>query len=340
MRVGIRFDSVLRIFRISMADDYYNVLNVSRTASQEEIQKSYRRLARKFHPDLHADEEEKEKQAAKQKFQKIQQAYDVLSDPEKRQMYDQLGPEFDRMGGKSPFGGAAPEFDFSQIFGGQGGRAGGFEDLLRQFGMGASGAGPMGGGPRGGPFQRPPGPAKGLDVEQQITVPFSTAVLGGEYRVTLERRSGKVETIDVKIPAGIESGKKIRLRGQGDPGFDGGPRGDLLIQVKISPHPTYSRKGLNLLVTLPVTVGEAVRGAKIDLPTPHGTITVTVPPGSSSGKSLRLKGMGIKGKELKGDLIATLQIVLPKNLSAKDIQLIEKLDACWNGASPRTELKW
>ncbi len=324
-----------------MADDYYNVLNVSRTASQEEIQKSYRRLARKYHPDLHADEEEKQKSAAKQKFQKIQQAYDVLSDPEKRQMYDQLGPDFDRMGGQSPFGGAGgPEIDFSQIFGGQGGRPGGFEDLLRQFGMGAGGPGPMGGGPRGGPFQRPPGPTRGPDVEQQITVPFATAVLGGEHRVTFERRSGKVETIDVKIPAGIESGKKIRLRGQGNTGFDGGPRGDLLIKVKVSPHPTYSRKGMNLIVTVPITLGEAVHGAKIDLPTPHGTITVKVPPGAASGKALRLKGMGIKGKDLTGDLIATLQIVLPKNLSPKDIQLIEKLDAGWNDASPRIDLKW
>lgn len=322
-----------------MADDYYTVLNVSRSASQEEIQKSYRRLARKHHPDLHADKDDKEKDAAKQKFQKIQQAYDVLSDTEKRQMYDQLGPDFERMGGQNPYAGGAggPQVDFSQIFGGRGGPGpGGFEDLLRQFGMGAGGPG----GPGGGPFQRPPGPTKGQDVEQKITVPFATAILGGEHRVSLQRRSGKVQTITVKIPVGIENGKKIRLRGQGDAGFDGGPRGDLLIKVDISPHPTYSRIGLNLNVTLPITIGEAVRGAKIDLPTPHGTITVTVPPKSSSGKSLRLKGMGIKGGKMTGDLIATMQIVLPKNLTEEDIQLIDKLDASWNGASPRSELTW
>jgi len=317
-----------------MADDYYQTLNVSKNASQEEIQKSYRRLARKYHPDLHADKEEKEREAAKQRFQKIQQAYDVLSDTEKRRRYDQLGPNFEQMRGGSPFGGAGgAEFDFSQMFGGAagpgGGSAGGFEEILRQFGMGGGGA--------SGPA---PGPTKGPDVEQRITVPFAIAILGGEHQVSYQRRTGKVQTIRVKIPAGISDGKKIRLRGQGHSGFDGGPRGDVIILVKVAAHPTYSRAGLNLNVTVPITIGEAANGAKIDLPTPHGTITVTVPPGTSSGKSLRLKGMGINTKDQKGDLIAQLQIVLPDNLSEQDLELIRKLDASWNGSSPRNELTW
>ena len=315
-----------------MAEDYYQILNVSKNASQDEIQKSYRRLARKYHPDLHADKEEKERESAKQQFQKIQQAYDVLSDEEKRRMYDQLGPNFEQMRGGSPFGGAGgAQFDFSEIFGrgaGGGQPTGGFEEILRQFGMGAGPQGP------------PPGPAKGPDVEQRITVPFAIAVLGGEHQVTFEQRSGKVKTIKVKIPAGIPDGKRIRLRGQGHSGFDGGPKGDVLIQVKVAPHPNYTREGLNLKVTVPISVGEAANGAKIDLPTPHGTITVTVPPETSSGKSLRLKGMGIKTKDRAGDLIAQLQIVLPENIAEVDPELIRKFEALWNGTSPRKGLTW
>ena len=315
-----------------MAEDYYKVLNVSKNASQDEIQKSYRRLARKYHPDLHADKEEKERESAKQQFQKIQQAYDVLSDPKKRQMYDQMGPGFEQMGG-NPFGGAGgPQFDFNQMFGGQGGGPGGFEDILRQFGMGA------GGGRH--PGTRPQPPQTGPDSTQKITVPFATAILGGEHQVSLERRSGKVENIKVKIPAGIESAQKIRLRGQGHSAFDGGPRGDLFIVVTVAPHPTYTRNGLNLKVSVPISLAEAVKGAKIDLPTPHGTITVTVPEMTSSGKSLRLKGMGIKTSKKSGDLIAQLQIVLPDDLSEEEMELIEQLEKSWAEKSPRSELTW
>lgn len=320
-----------------MADDYYKVLNVSKSASADEIQKSYRRLARKYHPDLHVDKDEREKEAAKQQFQKIQQAYDVLSDPKKRQMYDQMGPDFQNMGGGNPFGGGAgPQVDFSQIFGagGPGGGGGGFEDLLRQFGMGGASRG--GGGPRRGPTP----PARGADIEQKITIPFATSIMGGQHQLSLQRNPGKVDKINITIPPGIESEKKIRLRGQGHVGFDGAPRGDLLVLVKVAPHPTFTRSGLNLSVTLPITISEAAKGAKIDLPTPHGTITVTVPPGSSSGKALRLKGMGVKTRDRKGDLIATLQIVLPEELTQAEIEMLEKVDAKWNGKGPRDELLW
>ncbi|MEL7496005.1 MAG: DnaJ C-terminal domain-containing protein [Planctomycetota bacterium] len=314
-----------------MAEDYYQTLGVPKNASADEIQKAYRKQARKYHPDLHADKDEQERKQATQKFQQIQQAYDVLSDPEKRKLYDQFGPQFEQMaagggnpfgGGGSPFGGGGAQFDFSQLFGGGGG-GGGFEDLFRQMG-GQSG-------------QPRPSPAKGEDLEQQITVPFAIAVLGGKHQVSF-KRNGKVERIDVKIPAGIESGKKIRLRGQGQQSSGGA--GDLLIKVDVAGHPNYARKGLNLLVEVPISILEAAEGAKIDIPTPHGTVAITVPAGTSSGKTLRLKGMGIKAKDRAGDLLATLKIQLPDSINDADLELLKQLSGSWQQANAREELVW
>lgn len=322
-----------------MADDYYQVLGLSRGASTEEIQKAYRKLARKYHPDLHEDAEPKEKKRAKEQFQKVQQAYDVLSDADKRKKYDQFGPDFERMGGVggNPFGGGGaggPEIDINQLFGG-----GGMEDILRQMGggggMGGRGGNPFGGGRQPGP---PPQPQA---VEQEITIPFSVAVQGGQHQVSFQRRNGKVDNITVKIPQGIESGKKIRLRGQGQSAAPGGPRGDLLIVVKVAAHPSFTRSGLNLSVTVPISVMEAINGAKIDLPTPHGTVSLSVPPGTSSGKSLRLKGMGVRKDDgKKGDLIATLQLHLPSEIADSDRELLAKLDGEWAEVNSRSEIVW
>ena len=318
-----------------MADeDYYKILGVSKDASADEIQKAYRKLARKFHPDLHADKEEKDREKAKQQFQKVQQAYDVLSDEKKRQMYD-MGPSFGQAGGGNPFGGAggnpfgggAGGIDLSQMFGGGGG-GGGFEDILRQMGGG--------GGPMGGRQQAPP--RRGSDIEKEITIPFATSVVGGQHQVSLQRTKSKVDKIDVKIPAGIESGKKIRLRGQGQ--SSGGPAGDLLITVKIAPHPNYARKGLNLQISIPITLREAAEGATIDLPTPHGTVALKVPAGTSSGKSLRLKGMGVKAPSKSGDLIATLQIAIPKEIPTSDTEKLSELSEAWEQCAARSELTW
>jgi DnaJ-class molecular chaperone len=321
-------------------EDYYKVLEVSRSASAEEIQKAYRKLARKYHPDLHAEKDEKDKEQAKQQFQKIQQAYDVLSDPEKRKMYDQFGSSYEQFGGNpyggggSPFGGGgAGGFDFSQIFGGAqggGGAGGGFEQIFKQ----------MGGMPPGAGQPRGRAPAKGQDLEQEITVPFAVSVLGGQHQLSFQRRSGKIEKIDVKIPAGIEPKKKIRLRGQGLASNSGGPKGDLMVTVKVAPHPSFTRKGMNLLVTVPITIIEAVEGAKVDIPTPYGTVALTVPPGCSSGKSLRLKGMGIKGAKRTGDLIASLHIMVPDEISDSDREHLKQLDDRWNDHELRSELAW
>ena len=331
-----------------MADDYYQVLGLSRGASADEIHKAHKKLARKYHPDLHEDGDDREKKRAKEQFQKVQQAYDVLSDPEKRKMYDQFGPEFERMGGGggnpfqgggNPFGGGGgggagggADFDFSQLFGG----GGGMEDILRQMGgAGGRGGNPFGGGRQPGP---PPQPQA---VEQEITIPFSVAVQGGQHQVSFQRRNGKIDNITVKIPQGIESGKKIRLRGQGQSASPGGDRGDLMIIVKVASHPSFSRAGWNLSVTVPISVTEAINGAKIDLPTPHGTVAVSVPPGTSSGKSLRLKGMGVRtGDGKKGDLIATLQIHVPEEISDADRELIAKLGDKWTDVETRSKIVW
>ena len=321
-----------------MAEDYYKVLGVSRGASSEEIQKSYRKLARKYHPDLHADEDEKEKSKAKQQFQKVQQAYDVLSDDEKRRMYDQLGPDFEQMGGgRNPFGGGGG----GNPFGGGGGAGGnpfggGDIDISQLFGGGGGGFEQLfGGGGRGRGQQAA---AKGKNIDQAITVPFATAVLGGQHQISFQRGSGKSESLTIKIPAGIESGKKIRLKGQGQQGPAGA--GDLMVTVNVSGHPSYSRSGLNLAVTAPISLTEAALGAKIDLPTPHGTITLTVPAGTSSGKSLRLKGMGIKTADKSGDLIVHLQIAIPAKISTEDQEKLKQLSHDWASVIQREELVW
>lgn len=321
-------------------DDYYKLLGVKRDASAAELKKAYRKMAQKHHPDL-AEEGQKDK--AKAEFQKIQQAYDVLKDPEKRQLYDQLGPDFERMGGPGgqPFHGpgGGGGFDFRDLFGqqpsGAGGGGGfGFEDIFRQFAGGGSGpaggrAGTRGRSGRGGPTQ---------DLQASVTVPFSVAIAGGETTVSVER-GGRIENIKVKIPAGIADGKKIRLRGQGA-GPPGMPPGDLLLTVKIADHPHFRRQGNQLLLTVPISLVEAINGAKIDVPTPKGTVTVTVPPGSSSGKKLRLRGLGVPDKDQPGDLLLELSIVLPETLGAEAQALAQQLAATLPPQTPRQHLRW
>jgi DnaJ-class molecular chaperone len=316
-----------------MANDYYATLGVSRTASSEEIQKAYRKMARKYHPDMNPDDA-----TAKKKFQEVQAAYDVLSDPDKRKRYDQFGSDYESVGaGGGPrnwrytttTGPQTFPFDMEELFGG--GRpdteGGSFADLFKQFSRG-----------RGG--RREPRASRGADLKHELTVPFATSVLGGEAALTLRRASGEVETIRVKIPAGIEDGKKIRLRGQGEPGIGEAPAGDILLTVHVSSHPHFRRSGNRLDVRVPVTLAEAALGAKIDVPTPQGTITLTVPPNTSSGKRLRIKGHGVRpANEPAGDLFAEIQIVLPDSLTADERQQLAEVSNRYV-QRPRADLRW
>ena len=174
----------------------------------------------------------------------------------------------------------------------------------------------------------------------ELQIPFATAIAGGEVQVGVERPSGKTETLAVKIPAGIEEGKKIRIRGHGGPATAGGPPGDILLTIHVAPHPFFQRRGNQLLVRVPVTLGEAVDGAKVDVPTPRGTVTLSVPPGTSSGKKLRVKGHGVAPKNgTPGDLLAEIQIVLPEHLSDADRQTIRQIDDRYS-QNPRKDLRW
>ena len=326
-----------------MAEDYYKTLGVSREASQAEIQKAYYDLAKKYHPDKNPDDK-----TAKKKFQQIQAAFDVLGNQEKREMYDRYGSSFETHGAGGPqyshtwrgspgggFSGAGvnpEEFDFSQFFG-------------ERFG----GEAPAGAGDLFGQFRRAGGgrasrasssPKRGADVVSEVQVPFATAIGGGEVQLTVSRQSGKTDTITVKIPAGIEDGKKIRLRGQGETSTRGGSPGDILITVRVAPHPVFQRRANHLIVKVPVTLGEAAAGAKIDIPTPRGTVNLHVPPGTSSGAKLRVKGYGVAPKNgTPGDLLAEIQIVLPKKLSAADRDAIVEIDGHYS-QEPRKDLHW
>lgn len=293
--------------------DYYEVLGVSRSASKDEIRKAYKKLARKFHPDVKPPDPDAEK-----KFSEITEAYDVLSDDEKRKNFDQFGHSFRGAGG------AAGGNPFQGFGGGSGGTSFDLEDLLGgMFGGGGGGGGhPFGGGRRGQPR-----PQKGSDVKAEITIPFSTAVEGGEYSLTVQQ-GAKSERLTVKIPAGIDDGQPIRLAGQGNPGAGGGSPGDLLVTIHVAAHPWFRRDSYNLLVDIPVTPSEAALGAKIDVPTlTDGMLVLSVPPGTSSGAKLRLRGKGVRNPKTgdRGDQFAVLKIVLPKELSEEARGLYQQL---------------
>jgi len=325
-----------------MDEDYYKTLGVSRDASQAEIQKAYRELARKYHPDLNPDDK-----TAKEKFQKVQAAFDVLNDREKRELYDRYGSSFETRGQRGPRPGSGAgwaggpnwygttgdveDVDLSQFFGERfGGEApGGVGDIFSHFRR-AAGSRTERAGPR----------RRGQDIVHELQIPFGSSILGSEVQLAVQRASGKTETISVKIPVGIDDGKKIRIRGQGEPAPRGGTPGDILITVHVAPHPLFRRQGNNLHVRLPVTLAEAALGAKVDVPTPYDTVSLRIPPETSSGTKLRIKGHGVKTKGGKsGDLLVEIEVVLPKKLSDADKQLLADIDRRYP-QDPRANLRW
>ncbi|MCL2349755.1 MAG: J domain-containing protein [Planctomycetaceae bacterium] len=345
-----------------MADDYYQILEVGRSATQDEIKKSYRNLARKYHPDLNQDDPK-----AKEKFQKLQAAYDVLGQPEKRKQYDQFGHNFEQMGNAGfNWGNAGATGGAYQGNPFQGGFQGNFQeggfnlnDLFGMFGGGRGGSGAAQGGSQagdspfgqffhqggragGGPRQqrKRSAPTKGADIQQEITIPLSTAISGGSVELDMLRPGGKKERLTVKIPVGIGDGKKIRLRELGMPGdMPAGKSGDLLITVHVAPHPNFERRNDQLYVKVPVTLQEAVNGATIEIPSPKGLVTLKIPAGSTGGSKLRLKGCGVPNASGVGDLFAELVVALPKSWSAHDLELLKQLDTVYP-VPPRKDLRW
>ena len=305
--------------------DFYAILGVSKDASEEEIKKAYRRLARQYHPDKNPGDE-----AAEQKFKDVSEANTVLSDPEQREQYDAIRA----MGSGARFSGSPAG----------GGGGGGFEDLFGNlFGGGApgTGGGRFGGGPDfadlfGGMGGRFGGgaPAKGADRTAKTTISFSGAVRG--TTVGLREQNGSV--IDVRIPAGVKDGQKVRVKGKGQQGPGGA--GDLLVEVSISPHRFFERDGDTIRVHLPVSFDEAALGTTVEVPTVHGEkVKIKVPAGSGSGKVLRLKGHGIRRKNSQGDMLVVVDVQVPKDLPEEALEAVRAYAEATRSIDPREGLE-
>ena len=316
----------------------YQVLGVSPSATKDEIKKAYRKLARTLHPDVNPNNKE-----AADKFKEVTAAYDLLSNDEKRRRFD--AGEIDEQGReRAGFnfrpGGNGSSQHFYYTNGGDGG-AGGFDfsDIFSAFGGGfGGGAGGFSGADMGDIFSRGRRSSRrsydipGENVSYRITVDFKTAVIGGEREVRLQ--NGK--DLKIKIPAGTMDGAVLRLKGQGMPGTGKGPAGDALIHVSVASHPYFSRQGDDIILTLPVTLKEAVLGGKIIAPTLYGEVYLNIPPMSSSGKILRLKGKGVKVSSSKsGDQLVKLEIILPEK---PDKGLEEYLKSSTDTFNPREKI--
>ena len=302
--------------------DYYKTLGVPRTATADEIKKAFRKLARKHHPDAGGDEA---------KFKELNEAYEVLSDEKKRALYDQYGTANEN---QIPQGwGGGQGFNVEDIFGGggAGGFGGSWADILESI---RHGEGAFGGNwDFGGGFGGQPQPRRGQDMNVTLNVTFDEAFNGTEKRITV-RIPGKSEsdTHTVKVPAGAVDGGRVRFRGKGAAGANGGPAGDLLVTTKISEHPLYSRHGADVLMTVPITVSEAALGPKIVIPAPDGTkIRVSVPAGSQDGTELKISGKGapnVKGSG-SGALRITFHVEIPKHMTEQQEQaMIDFQAAC------------
>lgn len=331
--------------------DYYDILGVKKTATEAELKRAYRKLARKFHPDVNPGNPKAEGQ-----FKEVQQAYDVLTDKQKREIYDQVGHEAFVHGGAAP-GPAGPAgqpgqrvnvADLGDIFrrAQQGGAPGAqrvnidneymtegrVEDLFEQLfsqGFGESRSW------QGSPFgarERKSVRRKGADRQHGVSITFEEAYRGKE--MTLQDRKG--ERLKVALPAGIDSGGKVRLAGKGEPGINGGPPGDLIIHVTVQDHPYFERRGDNIYLTAPITITEAALSATIEVPTMDGLVQMKVPAGTKSGQELRLRGKGFPHQAGigRGDQFVHLEIVIPQTLDMRSRELLREF-ALLNPHNPR-----
>jgi curved DNA-binding protein len=345
--------------------DYYEVLGLARTASAEEIKKAHRKLVRQYHPDVNKDNPQSEA-----KFKEVQEAYDVLSDEAKRQKYDQFGfagggaePGY----GATPGGGGGDPFEaFRRAQAGRGGgtrgagaggpRAGyrqwqpnpnvsvedfesggdasGFADIFDQF-FGQRGGAGGAAGARGGGRPRTQ-PARGEDIEYPVTLTFAQAARGMTLPLQISRE-GKLETIDVKIPAGVKEGSRVRIKGKGQ--HTNGEPGDLFIVTRVLPHPYFRREGLDIHMDLPISMYEALLGTKVEVPTLDGPVTMSIPPGTSSGAKLRIKERGIHRGNEKGDQYSIVKVIVPRAIDEEDKAVLQKL-AAKHPIEARKDVNW
>jgi len=312
--------------------DYYEVLGVARTASADEIKRQYRKLARQYHPDVNKEPK------ASEKFAEVQEAYDVLSEEGKRKKYDQFGHAAPGMGGVGPdmyeqmrrqraaagAGGMRQE-DLEAEFGGQ------FGDIFDQL---FGGGGPF--GRQGGRRRHPAAPDRGQDVEHPVTLTFEQAARGHSLPLHIDV-GGHTETIDVKVPAGVKDGSRVRVKGKGD--RSGSQPGDLFIVVSVTPHRYFKRDGLDVMLDLPISLYEALLGTRVEVPTLDGPVTLTIPPGTSSGSKLRIKGRGVKRAAEVGDQFCVVKVIVPKNLTDDEQAFVHQLQKS-HPLSPREDVGW
>jgi curved DNA-binding protein len=315
--------------------DYYETLGVSKTAGADEIKSAFRKLARKHHPDL---AKPKEKAAAEEKFKQINEAYEVLSDPEKREKYDQLGADWNQPGGFQPppdWGRGGAGGGFRRADGGNGGvefefGGTGFSDFFEAFFGGGRGESAFGGG--GGFGRRSASAERGQDVEADIMVTLEEALHGSTRQVSLRRNgSEKVETYQVKIPRGVHEGQRIRLAGQGEAAARGGKSGDLFLRVRLARHPDFAVEGNDLIHEVTLEPWWAALGTEIEVPTLEGNRRLKLPPGTQSGQRFRLRDRGLPtATGARGNLYVIPQIAIPKKLTEAERKLWQKL-----ASSPR-----
>jgi len=312
-----------------MAEDYYKILGLEKTASGEEIKKAYRKLALKYHPDKNPDNK-----AAEEQFKKISEAYAVLSDAEKRKQYDNFGSDTfsQRYSQEDIF----RNVDINSIlrefgFGGLGGRSGG----ARSYRTAGRRPGPyaqQGGFDPfselfGGQSQYAPSPQKGQDLQYNLSISLEESVFGAEKKIALQK-ADKVDEINIKIPKGISTGKKLRLTGKGNPGVDGGPPGDLYLNISILPHPLFAREGNDIYVEKTINYSQAALGTTIEVATIDGAAKrIKVPPGTQNNTRIRMKGYGVPGLKggNKGDQYVKITVSVPKKLSDSQAKLIHEL---------------